>query len=381
MVPAKPDVTRGKRWRRFEALAFLALAASILFVQLMVPPIIGLADNGDFARVAGLFSIGVPPNVARLNYFAFIVREYDISPAHYFNSGFLTSAVLPIGLADLANRIFNASSRFDIRFAGAIHSLLFLTALALFAAGTDSWGLAQRVVTRLLAILIFTDVSYAAFFNSFYSEPSSMVFLLIALSAAILAWSREPPGRTMVFVAVVAAILFVLAKPQNVLAGAALAIVCWRAGSDPKVEIRTLCRAGAIGLLVMSLAGYVTTSRGIREATYYVAVFSELLPHSPNPAADADELGLDPSLLRYAGTNPWSPGAPSENDRAFRMAFLERINFRKLLSFYAHHPARLWDLLNREAKSTLDRRPLLGNFERRPGLMPGAQTTSHWRRT
>src|SRR6266851_2424714 len=212
---------------RYEALALLAIAAIVVFAQVMVPPIIGLADNGDFARVSGLFSIGVPPAVANDAYFKFVIREYAIGAPYYYNAHFVSSELIPVALATIAHNLSASSHRFDIRIIGAIHALLLLTALGILLMATERWRTLPRIVTRIAAILIFTDVSYVAFFTSFYSEPASMLFLLIALAAALVAWSNPRPRSGIVMLALAAAIAFVLAKPQNVIGGVALAIVCW----------------------------------------------------------------------------------------------------------------------------------------------------------
>jgi hypothetical protein len=169
---------------------------------------------------------------------------------------------------------------------------------------------------------------------------------------------------------------FVLAKPQNVIGGLALAIVCWRAGRDAGKVVRAICTAGAIGLIAASLCGYLLAPRRMRDLTFQVAVFNELFAHSANAGGDARELGLDPALTRYAGLHPWAPGAPSVDDPAFLRDFVEHISFGKLLVFYFRHPGRLWNLLDREASSTLHRRPPLGNYERNAGHPPGWETTS-----
>jgi hypothetical protein len=362
--------------RRFEALALLAVAAAVVFAQVMVPPIIGLADNGDFPRVSGLLSIGVLPAVANDAYFKYVIRDYAIGAPYYYNAHFVSSEVIPVALATIAHNLWTSSHRFDIRTIGAVHALLLLAALGIFFAATQRWSTLPRLVSRIAAILIFTDVSYVAFFNSFYSEPASMLFLLIALAAALLAWSEPQPKTGIVFLALAAAIAFVLAKPQNVIGGIVLAIVCWRAGRDAGKHVRAISTAGAILLIAASLYGYLSAPRKVRQSAYQVAVFHELFAHSPNAAGDARELGLDPALTRYSGLHPWSPGAPSIDDPAFQREFLEHISFGKLLAFYLRHPGRLWNLLDREASSTLRRRPSLGNYEKSSGRPPRTETTS-----
>src|SRR4029434_1231469 len=85
-------------------------------------------------------------------------------------------------------------------------------------------------------------------------------------------------------------------------------------------------------------------------------VFADLLPNSPDPAADLVELGLDADLLRYNGTNAYQPGAPL-GDPDFDARFFQRFDFASLVRFYMRHPARLADRLKRGAPSAFRQRP------------------------
>jgi hypothetical protein len=64
------------RPRRALELALLALAATALAFQLLVPPILGIADNGDFSRVAEPLGIFPPEDAGAAAYFGWILPEY-----------------------------------------------------------------------------------------------------------------------------------------------------------------------------------------------------------------------------------------------------------------------------------------------------------------
>jgi hypothetical protein len=104
-------------------------------------------------------------------------------------------------------------------------------------------------------------------------------------------------------------------------------------------------------------------------------VFLELLPHSPDPGHDLDELGLDRGLLTYSGANAFAPGTPIA-DPAFAARFFERFDYGSLVRFYLAHPARLMDRLHRGAPSALRLRPWrLGNYTAASGFAPHTMTT------
>ena len=73
---------------------------------------------------------------------------------------------------------------------------------------------------------------------------------------------------------------------------------------------------------------------------HYSAVFFGILAESPNPAQDLAELGLPPDLARFAGRSPYLADS-GVDEPAFRQAFFARMNYGKILRFYAlHRPER-----------------------------------------
>jgi hypothetical protein len=92
---------------------------------------------------------------------------------------------------------------------------------------------------------------------------------------------------------------------------------------------------------------------------------------------DLRELGLSPEYLRYV--DYW-PGRPSDDPLAnpeWRAEFLSRTDYGRIAMFYAGHPWRALVIIYRALKNRASRRQLnLGNYERRYGFPPGAQTKS-----
>ena len=106
--------------------AFVAAAAIILSWQLFVPPIVGLADQGDFARVIGLFGFG-PAD--RSTEYAFVAGKYV--PDKTFRLRVYeqaTSEYIFTGAAVLLNRLVSKDGSLDITIMGLVHVLAFLYA-------------------------------------------------------------------------------------------------------------------------------------------------------------------------------------------------------------------------------------------------------------
>jgi hypothetical protein len=354
--------------------AVVVVVAAIGAAQLLLPPVVGMADNGDFPRIMGYFSIGYAPGLPHQEHFTFVTTDYVVHPANRWVSGFLSSELLLAAAAFVVSRPFLPGNAFDIRWLGGLHLAILLAAIWLALHAARDTALVARVALAAGLTLAFTDVSYVAYFNSFYSEPASLLFLLCLPSVAALTLAAEGRRQLLLFLGfVVLACLFISAKPQNATGGLFLAgyvLLLRRLRRDR--PWRTAAAIAVALLLVCSAVTYAATTRIVRHASLHFAVFHELLGHSPHPERDLAELGLAPELIVYAGTHPWQFTPPSFENPRFIALFLDRITMARIALFYARHPGRLVDLLDRSAGAALAARPDLGNFTRASGRPPYA---------
>ena len=75
-------------------IPLLAACAGILLWQLFLPGFIGLADNRDFAKVAGRLCIGRADVADAGAYYAYFYPDYQRSPQYCWESGIPTSQLL-----------------------------------------------------------------------------------------------------------------------------------------------------------------------------------------------------------------------------------------------------------------------------------------------
>ncbi len=113
----------------------------------------------------------------------------------------------------------------------------------------------------------------------------------------------------------------------------------------------------------------------LRRVALYHAVFTELLPNSPDPGTDLDRLGL--SRRDSFGTRerrPTTRAARSETRRSAQ-AFDERVGYPALARIYLSEPARIASVLRRAAwKGARMRPPFFGNFQKESGAPPRSMT-------
>jgi hypothetical protein len=344
--------------------AALAAAAAILGLQLLASPVVGLADNGDYERVMGYAGFQHTTADPAERYFSFLRTRYAVVSPGWFRGGYLSSETLLAFAARWAHAALSPDPVFDLRWLGGLHALLLLTALGGLIRACRDLALPTQAAVAALLVFFFTDVGYAAPLNSFYSQTASLLFLLLTAAAAAEAIRRGRLSGVLLLVYFGAALLFVGSKPQEKLAAPLLALfglrlsgVLWTRGWRP------LPAGLAVGLCVFGFWYGRHTPYTLREATLYQVVFSDLLARSPSPGADAAELHLDPSWLRYAGTSPYARDSPLLGSE-FRMRFLHQLGYRRILRFYLAHPDRLADRVERASRSAWSLRPNFGNFER-----------------
>src|SRR5947209_7534603 len=131
--------------------AAVLLSATVLLLVwlLFAPPPIGLANNGDFGKLLGYFSLGAPTK----DEFWFADTVYSYDPRYSQRSGFYSSELLLIVPALGANRILSKDGHFDLRVIGLIHGALFALAVALFIpllSGLPAWAQYAPGVAALL---------------------------------------------------------------------------------------------------------------------------------------------------------------------------------------------------------------------------------------
>lgn len=366
--------------RRWWGAALLAAAAAIVGHQLFFRPIVGLADNGDYARVTDHLRLASELPASETagpgdRYFLYVVRRFrSASPGGRRNA---SSEILLGAVARLAALPFSRRGEFDLRWMGAVHALALLGAAILF------WRKASRhlpagaaVAAGAFAVFAFTDVGYAAPLNSFYTQEASLVFLFWA--AAFAAACLDDGGRRAWPIAgyFAAAVLFVASKPQEAAQSVPLALFGAYLARRP--GRRGMAAAGAALLLAAAGALFLGT-RGngrFQEDMLYKVVFYEILPRSPDPAGDLRALGLDPAAERYSGTTTRGSDSPFRNPGVHASLF-PKLGYGALLRFYLERPARAVAELVRGAPAGLELRADFGNFEKSAGFAPGARSAAY----
>jgi hypothetical protein len=342
--------------------------AAILGYQLFIPPAIGLANNNDFGKIIGFFSLGAPSG----HEYQYVDLTYRYDPSYHWKSGFYSSESLLAAAAIGLNYLFSRDGSFDLRWIGLIHGLLFVLAVYLAESLLAAVGGWRRWFLWAAVAVVFGDVMYVSYLNSFYMDAAAYVFLMLAvvlfLRAAV--WRRKSDAVWLVLCVA----LMLLSKSQHAILGVWLAPLfpffgasLWpRNGKWFAIASSAIIAGAAILSASMSPRDYAP--RG-----YYSVIFAQILPHSKNMKADLEALGLDESYARLAGTHAYSAES-GMNDPAFINVFMERTSYARLGRYFLTHPRDAGLALEASLDQGGRQRPPMGNFDRSTGLPPFTET-------
>ncbi|HYA16878.1 MAG TPA: hypothetical protein VEF06_05400 [Bryobacteraceae bacterium] len=347
---------------------FLLAAAAILIFQLMIPPVVGWADNGDFPKVLGRFDL-YP--VVNEGVYEFAATRYSFQPARHWESGFEATEIGLTWLAVQLNALVSKDGTFDLRVIGFVHGLLYFAAFWLFApllAEAKRW---VRVLIYALAVFVFCDVMYVCGLNSFYMDEPALVFglLTVVFYLRVIRWHRAMDAIGLM----ICPLLLVAAKAQYTVPGFFIAAL-FIAG-DKWLWPGGRWRFTAAGVILAVLAGYMYLEGSPPDYAGYSAfnvVFMRILPESKDAAKTLADLGLDGSYRAKSGMTAYTPGSGMAEE-ASRQAFNARVSIRKIAVFFAAHPKDMWRAL-KKSLAEAGAQKSMGMFDRSVGQAPWAQS-------
>jgi hypothetical protein len=337
--------------------------------RLFVPPIIGMADNGDFAKIAGPWQLGPK---ADTSHFRYVPRDYNRGPEHAWDSKYYSSEAVFAWTADRLARIFQSGGWFDIRWMGLVHLSVLILAFAWLMMALQPLGPATQITAGLAAAFIFGDAAYLAYCNSFFTDAAAFTGLLLTI-AALTDLAVRGASRLRVAGFICAALLLVTVKVQHAALALPVAVLIWA------VLRRRNALVAGLAILAAAFVFIKVSHSYYRADPIFSLIFFKLTPHSPDAAQDLAALNLDRTNLAYVGMHAYTPGAPTTSFD-FDEYLAGRVSFGRLARFYALRPKRtaaiLWRDLRENAGSIQPSG--LGNYTEDSGRPPNAQAPGYW---
>ncbi|WP_058300767.1 glycan biosynthesis hexose transferase WsfD [Gorillibacterium timonense] len=366
---------------RIASPSFLA-ALGVLIVTgwaLFIPPYIGMADNGDYFRILypnGLF-FHLPDYDSR--YFGYFVRTYGIFQYYNENSAMVfTSQSLFIRAALALNKLLYSGEVFDLRFQAAIFTVLYTVGIYLLVEGlTYKVSRRRGWIIAALAVFIFGDTAYTAYFQSFFGESVMLVALIFVAASWLLLCRRRFNDYVMLGLFVASALLLTTSKQQNAPVGILLAILglsllFLRRGRP----YRPLVMLSLVGLFVAGVGTYVLIPQEFVHINQYHAMTRGVLLGSTDPEETLRSFDINEQYAILKDSIYYEQYSTVDVDSPLlERDFYSQYGFGSVLGYYLSHPDKLGNLLNVAAKQAFSIRPAaMGNYEMSAGKGFGTQT-------
>lgn len=349
----------------------LGMIAWVLIQNLLFLPSVGLADNGDFGRMMAKVGLEHHSDIQAERYNYYFDRLYKIVPPTTPIIGdFISSEVFFQLAAFWIGLPFAINGLWDIRFLGGVHIFGLLLGVASVLYAVRGIGLRQRLLAAGFLILTLTDLRLTAYFNSFYSEPAFLIFLLYWLAAG-LAWIQKA-GRNwpaLVFFYGLSG-LIITVKPQDTLLGFLFAAGGLGIALLKKDRLQlTLSAIFSVGLILVTLVYFQLTPQRFKRANLFNIVFHDILATS-NTNEGLDFFNLPRDLASYKGRDYYEEGS-LVNDPKFVREFFQRSGYSDVIRYYLSHPKWVFEQLNRGLPQVFQMRlDFLGNYEQESGQPP-----------
>ncbi|GIO29391.1 MULTISPECIES: glycan biosynthesis hexose transferase WsfD [Paenibacillus] len=359
------------------------LAASLVLVitaiALFVPPYIGMADNGDYFRV--LYSNGLyfnNPDYDSL-YLGFFNKQFGIFQYFNENGATLTSSQsLLIRLSVWINQWFDRQV-FDIRVQGALLTVLYTVAVYLFVEAL-TWKMKPKYgyAVAILAVFLFGDTAYTAFFNSFFSESMVWIMLIYLFASGLLLFRKRYSDYAMLAVFFVSGLLLTTSKQQNAPVGIIVAVMGIVFIFVRKQRTFRVMTASALAFLMLAgIATYVLIPKEFVNINQYHAMTRGVLMQSEDPEATLKSFGINRQYAILNESIYYEPYTTVDvNSKILEDNFYNHYGFVSILAYYVTHPGQAGKMMDLAAKNAFTiRPPAMGNYEKSVGKPFGAQTT------
>jgi len=365
---------------------YYGLVLLIIVYALLVSPIIGCADNGDFGRVMPYGAIGLPDGLSWDDlYYNYVLKTYAAEPIRNINPkyGMPTSTGAVVFIARIIYEIVHKynGQPFDIRLMGVVYSAFFFLAVTYFLKLAELLGLRKKNKAAVFALFVFMfmDTGYVAYFNSLYSEATIFVFaLLTLLKFALMYFSPSGIGWADIFLFSLMFLMFNASKLQTVFYLPVLPLFFAALYEKNKSSFKSKSVLAAVMSLLFILNGAVcvfismNTLPNARQANIFNSVFVGVLKNEDRPKEILNELGLDEELSVYQDMDYYQAALVTDvYSDAFKRDLFDRITMADISAYYLRHPDRLYDKVNEACRISGNNIPDISrNLEKHAGGAP-----------
>ncbi len=368
---------------KFIASWVTGIAAVLIACMLFVPGYLGVADDGSLSavmRAAGLNYTKTNIDDIYNNYF---VRIYsNILTDFQKSDSSVSTHILIIKAAVWLDNVCTHDKYFDMRFLGLLYSVMYIPALWLFIKQACCMvkRFSEGVVIGVFGLLIFVDVSYITYFNSFYPEALWFICILYMIGAALAFQRQNRLALDVLYftVFVLSTLLLVFSKQQCGVIGILAAVFVLKLIFVRKHWLwNVLCVMTSLLLTLAALIAMVRLDSDFDQRSKYHAMTRGVLFQSDNPTDTLSEFGIDPSyeMLTDASSYDYLPFVKAENMDVLQEGFYDQYTITDISMYYVRHPGKMFSMLDVATKAAFNvRRSYCGNYEKTVGLPAQARS-------
>lgn len=323
-------------------IGFFLSAVILLIWQLFIPPVLSVADDNDFQKLAGRYCLGQDPRTGPV-LFDYTNLHWRLSDHACIDWPQRTAAEAPFVLAMGLNRVSGSRSEFDLRWMGAVYGALFIAGFFwlqhVLAAAPRTFSLVFQG-SYLLAIC---NAVYIPWFNTFYFDALTLACLTGAVAGLCVVTLRPDTREITIVISGFWLALVAGSKSQHAPVALLAIPLFWL----PLIRLRRLPvwpRAVSTALIVAGAAVSLgTVPASYRGMAPFNVLFYRILPGVPEPARYIAETRIPPAWLRYIGQHTFTPNSPLAT-AAGQAKFAEWFDPTDLIRFYIRHPQFAWRL-------------------------------------
>lgn len=372
----------GKYSSTLIALVATVFASIIMILILFLPNYLGVADDGSVSPVmkaAGVYYTQTEVSDIYNNYF---VKQYsNVLSGYEVKDAYFNSQVVIVKAAVLLDNLITKDKFFDIRFLAFIYGCLYVPAFFLLVkqACIRVTKFSEGIVIAFVGVLMFSDVAYLTYFNSFYPEAIWFISLMYCLGAALSFQTSRSSFRDLgsLILIVIAGTVLTTSRKQTALIGILLAVFCLKLLFTRRHWIWGIfCVMSAFFLTFLSITCLIQMSSDFNETSKFHAMTRGVLFESDHPAKTLSEFGIPSSyeILTDVSTYDYLPLVQA-NDIVLKKDFLDRYSPLDISTYYVRHPGSLLGMWDVAIKSCYGiRREYCGNYEASAGMPARAKS-------
>lgn len=353
----------------FAVLILILISGFALFI----PPLIGLADNGDFERIIIPNGLRHEQQWNKNDFFGYFNHKYD--RLQYYNpakENIKSSQSLIVKFAMVLDNFFTKDKKFDTRFLALISLVVLALSIYWFVEVVEKMVANKwlKYLLALLAVIIFGDIGYTSFFNSFFGEGVAYPFYLLSISSLLkLSQDKEIKKRYLILF-FISTCFFMGSKNQFSLNGIlSFLLLATLLFFNIKNKKKVLAVCIGFFLLGFSLLMYLIIDDNIYLVNKYHMMTRGVMLFEPDVEGVSKEIGLDEQYALLVETIYFdSTPVIDPRDKILLNNFYSRYNVLSVTLYYIKNPGAFSKIMNFAWKNSFAIRPeVLGNYERSSG--------------